>query len=391
MLRAVKYRVVLGMAFLTCHAHTHAQVDFNGFASMAAGQTLSNGKSTFGTDNTFTVDVPNQGKYHDSLSFKEESIFGLQASSDLADGLTVTGQITAAGADNFDAKITWAYAKYRMTDSSYILLGRQRLPLFYYSDFIDVGYAYHWMRPPVEATGGVINEFNGLLINKEYDINDWTASFSAYFGNADEDLARFGNTEVDDLWGIVFNASYDWLQLRAAYSGQKIALVDGQFSTGGKAHDEENPLDVSIWGAAAFADFNDFFLMAEYTSSNFGEYIAVDQFVGQDGSVGWYLSGGIRQDKLTYHLTYHTASLEIDAGVGTTAQAAFGLPFAPFTSDQDIGTKAWTFGVRWDFHPSAAFKVEYTDKEDDNDDGYRNFFGSQSTVSVFSAGVDLVF
>ena len=65
---------------------------------------------------------------------------------DLGEGLSVTGQIVARGVNDFDANFEWAYISYEINDNWTVQAGKKRLPLFYYSDFFDVGYAYVWMR-----------------------------------------------------------------------------------------------------------------------------------------------------------------------------------------------------------------------------------------------------
>lgn len=87
-----------------------ADVNINSFASIVGGQTLSEGDlRTAGTLNgenaVFISDAPSIGIYDDDISFKPDTIFGLQISSQLGDGLSVTGQITGAGGEDFDANI----------------------------------------------------------------------------------------------------------------------------------------------------------------------------------------------------------------------------------------------------------------------------------------------
>ena len=68
--------------------------------------------------------------------------------------------------------------------------------------------------------------------------------------------------------------------------------------------------------------------------------------------------------------------------------------FTPYVSysDFDDGEQGevhntTSFGVRWDFHPSAAFKLQYDDVEDNGGPGLKVAGDSQS----ISFGIDLVF
>lgn len=44
-------------------------------------------------------------------------------------------------------------------------------------------------------------------------------------------------------------------------------------------------------------------------------------------------------------------------------------------------------GIRWDFHPSAAFKIQYDDVKDDGGPGMK-VAGDSKSISL---GIDLVF
>jgi hypothetical protein len=130
-----------------------AEVRINGFASIVAGKTFSEGTDNTSAgsakgESTFQADQPTQGTYDSTLDFKPDTVYGLQFTADLGDKLSVTGQLTGAGGEDFETKVTWAYATYELNENWTVQAGRQRIPLFFYSDFLDVGYAYHWMRPP---------------------------------------------------------------------------------------------------------------------------------------------------------------------------------------------------------------------------------------------------
>lgn len=58
------------------------------------------------------------------------------------ENLSVTGQLVARG-DTSEVKAEWLYLSYQFNPNLRINVGRQRMPLFLYSDYMDVGYAYH--------------------------------------------------------------------------------------------------------------------------------------------------------------------------------------------------------------------------------------------------------
>ena len=119
--------------------NSQAEIVLNGFASIVGGVTTSKDESLSG--------------YDDSISFNQDSFFALQASSDLTEGLSVTAQIMARGENEWDPEFEWAYVAYEATDNLRILAGRQRVPFYMFSDFLDVSYAYPWITP-TEAVYG---------------------------------------------------------------------------------------------------------------------------------------------------------------------------------------------------------------------------------------------
>lgn len=365
----------------------------NGFASLVGGKTFNSDGNT----NRFQADVPNAGSYDDKLNFKPDSIMGLQFSKQLTKEISITTQLTAAGQTDFDAEIGWAYLKYEFSPTQYLLAGQQRLPLFFYSDYIDVGYAYHWIRPPTEATGAIMNNFTGVLFSQSTRLGNWDTTASVYAGAADEDLAQFGPTSADDIYGLVLASSNDWLQLRATYSVQDIGLNSDdpmqQSYSYGVLQDDENPIDLSFWGVASHATIGDGFLAFEYTSTDFGSRpLGLDIAIGTTKSIGWYLTGGWTFGDFTPHITYHVLESPTSKDLGPVLQGFFSLPSDPFNGeDQNAGSTAVTVGLRWDIAPGTAFKMEYTDRDEDYDPAYLGVFGDGKTVSVFSLGLDMVF
>jgi hypothetical protein len=132
--------------------------EFSGFLSLSAGQ---QNKST-----------AIYGDYDDEISFKTDSAVGLQSVSTLTEKFKVTLQLMSRGYsrdqyDDFKPQFEWAFMSYLLTPSWTLVLGRQRIPYYHLSEFLEVGYAYSWVRPPV-ATYPValasVNNFDGASL-----------------------------------------------------------------------------------------------------------------------------------------------------------------------------------------------------------------------------------
>ena len=110
------------------------EIRIDGFASLVYGQTLDKDEGSSAFDGR---------AYGNRADFQTDSLYAVQFRADMTEGMSATAQVIGKGAENFDAKISWAYFTYQLNDSWSVKAGRQRLPYFLYSDFLDVGYAYH--------------------------------------------------------------------------------------------------------------------------------------------------------------------------------------------------------------------------------------------------------
>lgn len=417
-----------------------ADIRINGFASIGGGKTFSEG-----TDNSsnassegeveYSADLPSQGNYNSNFDFKADSIYGVQFSSDLGDGLSATGQITGAGGEDFQATIAWAYISYDINDSWSVQAGRQRIPLFFYSDFLDVGYAYHWMRPPSDINLPV-DSFDGIKLNWQGSLGDWDARSSVYYGTNETDSEAIGELGFDNMIGAVFYASNDWLQLRASHlvgdiwidnlsansldaTQDQIAyqyVIEGglPFADGDanplndatglagiimdkfsrdpdfrEGQGEENANGAVFSSIAAHATFGNAFVVAEYTIYEFDDPVISEGWTEVEG---YYMSAGYRIGSLTPHITYSVNERELDNYFNPVTYANASLdPLTDAAIDGTEKTESITVGLRWDFHPAAAIKFEYQTSADKSDQEIIDVKGDAREVDTFSAGIDIIF
>lgn len=111
-----QYKALTTGIMLALSSPVYADINFNGFARIAAGSTLESGEKLLG--------------YEDSLDFQNESLFALQASADLGEGLSATAQLMSRGRDDFNLEVEWAYLSYELTENTRVNAGHLRLPFF---------------------------------------------------------------------------------------------------------------------------------------------------------------------------------------------------------------------------------------------------------------------
>ena len=134
MKKALLATAVASMAAALAVNVNAADIRWNGFASVAGGISTSTAKRSDGQENELYG-------YDSDFNFRPETKLALQASSDLGNGLSVTAQAIARGADAYTMEMEWAFVTYEFGDSNRVNVGRMRIPFFMYSDYLDVGYA----------------------------------------------------------------------------------------------------------------------------------------------------------------------------------------------------------------------------------------------------------
>lgn len=384
-----KLSVAVAICAVLTSSYVNADVRINGFASIVGGKSLDNDRSLYG--------------YDDDISFKNESIFALQLSADLQDKLSATAQIVARGEDDFDADFEWAYLTYEFTDQLQLSAGKMRVPFYRYSDFIDVGYAYRWIRPPESVYSLPFSTYEGLSLLYNSQLGDWDSTLQVIYGGFDGDIETVtynDEAELNDIAGINWTLSYDWFSARAAYLTGDTSIQlgemneNGDASAGAQINALESLLrqsglntladDIAIdedkgtfIGIGFSIDYNNVLFDTEYTQFEVENSVLTKQSQ-------YYASIGYRMDEVTVHFTYEDNDDKHDSSrfdpiesVPSLNSAINGVLYA-LRSKGNV----YTVGTRYDFHPSAAFKIDFSRYENDK---------TNTDTDVLAVGIDLVF
>ena len=164
-----------------------AEIKFSGYGSIIAGKTLGTVDDPLNPgqkrDEILTADFYDVGQYTNDITFNAESIFALQAVMDLSADFKVTAQLVAKGVDDFEPEFDWYYLTYQASDNLTLMAGRRNIPMYYFSEFSEVGYAYPWMRPPSNLYWWQITQFNGFHAMYNFDWGDYSNTVTAFYGN----------------------------------------------------------------------------------------------------------------------------------------------------------------------------------------------------------------
>ncbi|MBH0056377.1 porin [Pseudoalteromonas sp. SWXJZ94C] len=374
-----KLSVAVAICAVLASSYASAEVKINGFASIVGGKSLDSDRTLY--------------DYDDDISFKNESVFALQLSADLHDKLTATAQIVARGENDFDAEFEWAYVTYEFSDELQLSAGKMRVPFYKYSDFLDVGYAYRWVRPPKSVYGIPFSTYEGLSLVYSSQLGDWDSTLQGFYGAFDGDIDVFGNdlpAELTNFGGVNWSLSYDWFSARAAYivadtsiSSDDSGLIQlvGALNDNGltkTANDLVTDEDKTTFIGVGFSvDYDNFLFDAEYT-----EFEVEDSILAKQSQ--YYASVGYRIDSVIVHFTYEDNDDEHDSSRFDTIESIPSLNAAVNGALEGIRAQSnvYTIGARYDFHPSAAFKIDFSRFDDDI---------TNTETDIVAVGVDLVF
>ena len=412
---------VLSAAIVAVLASTPAQaIQFDGFMTAGAAQIVSIDDADKG--NIYIGGLGDRGISED-LSFEKDSRFGLQISSDITEKMSVVAQLLGRGENNnFNAIIEWAYVDYEFHDTASIHVGKIKQPVYLVNDYVEVGYAYPWIRPPQEVylLNNPLNTVNGIELLLQFPVGPGTLSFQPYLGSNRDDIpnAQGAFFEAENIYGI-----------DVKYAGRGYTVHASNFQCevktfGGFQTDANNPfgapLNVDLNGtgncnvtAAGFnLDLANVVVYAEWTKRTTDEKLS-RAFGDTDA---YYATVGYRFGKFLPHITFASISGEASTFGLSTGNGAItdgSIPFAllpvpggSLNFPVQIQTSI-TAGLRYEVNDSAALKIEYqvVDVEQDPAEladakqGFNyglfntNFSQSspQSKVGIMSVALDVIF
>lgn len=379
-------RFWLWLPLLLSAAAQAVEVNFTGFASVVAGKVLTGERGAISGNPDYpcpcaAADYPNVGIYDDHLGVEPETLLGLQANIPVNDRLSATLQLVTRAVNDYQTEAEWAYVAYDITPQWTVQAGRKRLPLFYYSDFFDVGYAVPWIRPPADLYGWQIVNYTGANLLYRNTFGDWGVTANVWLGEERDnhnrmlaDLYYYGTDVGGDgdndtistpilreAWremiGGYLDLNRDWLQLRLVAMHN---VVDRTL-IGSADGDRQLWLDgvgQQFLGLAANLDLDNLLIRSEFN--------VFDRPKPDDRYYARLVGVGYRLGDFTPMLTVSDFR-EIWPGNAIEKH------------------QTYTASLRWDVSSGVALKAQY-DKL--NDDSQWAFLGDSELIAL---GVDVVF
>jgi len=397
-------------------ASAHA-IQFDGFFTVGAAihndDTNKDNPLAEGAENVYIGSLGDRGITQD-LTFETDTRFGLQISSDISENMSVVAQLLGRGTNsNFDAIVEWAYVDWEFTDWLSLRAGKVKQPVYLVNDYVEVGYAYPWIRPPVEVyyLNNPLNTVNGAELLLSFPVGPGTLSFQPYIGSNRDDIPNSQGQAYFEAENIV--------GIDVKYSGRGYTVHASTFTCDVKTFGGLSgvptafgPVDIDLNGkgecevtsAGLTFDVANVVVYAEWQERTTTDTLS-RPFGDQDA---WYATLGYRIGKWLPHLTY--ATIDGTASTETPGAITGGAPLPPSGVNFPIAVQtSVTAGLRYEVNDSAALKFEYAmvDVEDDPAElaSTNNPFGAnyglfntnlnlaspKDTVGVASIALDVIF
>lgn len=364
----------------------------------------------------------------DEWKIDTDTMLGLQGQLSLQDGLGLTAQVVSRGfsydnTSRYEPQLSWLFLHYDLAPDWQLRVGRLRTPHYLYSDTLEIGYSYAWVRPPVDVYTPLFEplaNFNGADLRTTVavpwgEMQDADLDLQIYAGQTESEFQRFylngqkilGTNLTLGLNMARFRYSLMAIQNDIRSEGQRLLTDNYRLIAG--ADPVLTPLFTPVanqweqndgWFYYHGAGLQ-LFLDRWQLDSEVYTVLAPDEGFGTD-SWGWYLSlqrrigqltpygviGGYRS-KASEHLRRNldNAYADLEAlgpapctpGNETLCQLALGgaallQPIAYDVIEQvNVQETTYTLGLRWDVAPQVAIKGEWQFFE----------FGDESTGNLF--------
>lgn len=304
------------------------------------------------------------GQTNDSWRGDQLSKFGAQLSYGLTDTVGVTVQATAkAQQDEWKANLEWAYLSWQTTDQLMLRAGRLRSPVYMYSESLDVGYSYPWLRLPDEVYSQVqVTNYEGL---------DAVYTVPLSYGSVTFQLAG-GQAKNRDYYAYddQFDIDYDKL------FGASISLATNQFGT----------LRIGYVEAGITTDITG--TVNNHLTGNPNDNLSLlvlDKEKGKFTSIGYQYDNGtwVSNNEWTSRMIENDGLEAIDSFylMGGRRFGDF-LPHVTYAQLDDNGGRqsSWTLGLNYQAAPTVVVKGEY--KRVDTKNGYDGVF-TRNAQEVF--------
>lgn len=326
------------------------RVRFNGFLSVAYGS----------SDND-----AGYADYFEDYDLERESRLGLQGTFAITPATEVIMQLVARGNEQWDPTMEWAYVAHKFNNSLKARVGKMRLPLFMYSDSLEVGYSQPWARPPIEVYDAIpFSSYTGVDGFYEWGFTNSSLTLQGFTGQTEKTVV---NGDVSTLLDIrdILGSSLTWTDfvwtLRGVYSTSDVVIANA------------DAISATFMGIGFGYNNGAWQVLGEFTSTEVDGPAA-------DSESG-YITVARRFNAITPYITYSMLETTDNNERPLSSVQAFTLlttPGSPFFGNpnilsgseiNNIEREGISVGLRWDALTNIALKFDITRASEFGDTG----------------------
>ncbi|MBF0469628.1 MAG: hypothetical protein HQK61_12210 [Desulfamplus sp.] len=361
----------------------------------------------------------------DNLTWRLDSRIGLQVDYHFGQKMELVFQGVLRDRNDPDVKhsIELAYLGIRPLTNMDVRVGRFGYDAFMMSDIRHTGYAYLWVRPPLEFYGWIpIFNIDGADVTWRINQDDAQWRIRVQRGRHDTSLPMGGNSysfDTNDIWSFTIARQSGPFRIKAGYSqfssqneleslsGLHKGLEDIAAATAGMLPDvsaeaaslrndirfKDNGIRYMTIGAA----YDDGTLVAQ---AEIARSMVEGDFI-PNGEMG-YASVGYRLGDFTPYFTFSTinpgrnALHKPESDWSLIEQASLQSSSIRMLNSTAMEQHTYSSGLRWDFHNQASLKFQW-DNTHIHPLGYGlwwrkgNILEQSNTVNLYSISMEFVF
>lgn len=316
-------------------------------------------------------DVPFNGALNDGYDDQGSwsgSRIGLNLNAQINKRVRFATQMFASKEGGFGLDINWGFIDINLSDEMNLRTGKIKFPVGLVNEYVDVGYTLPWIAAPavIYSELGAPNgpqmtreSYTGASLLGSTNSGDWMLGADLFAGEIEMEGAK-----VRELSGLSLTADWDDTVLlqASAYQG----TMRGATNPDGTPNTAMEGAKHSGTMVGFKADWNNVIVYAEHAMITMGNLDMMK-------ATSWYTTVGYQMGKFLPHLTYQS----FEQGKGSMQEDSQGIT---------------TIGLRWDWMPSVALKVELSQIKTDKGFG---LFPQGSTppdnVNMIGLAIDTVF
>jgi len=284
--------------------------------------------------------------YTSDPNFSLGSKLGLQGTFALTEQTQIVGQLVSRGVDDWTPEMEWAFLSHEFDNGFTTRIGRLRVPLYMYSDYLEVGYAQPWANPPADVYSIVpVSSYDGIDIIYDTDLGDASLSLQTSYGHDTDDAEHnpLGvDVKFDNTLGFSATLSYEEWVFRGTYFQSKLKsgkIKGGDLSSLQSFEDDK----AQFTGVGISYDNGSFLAISEYTMSKVEG--------GYSDTESAYITLGYRINAFTPYVNYSYLKTTDDSDRALDPVGSASLNWERTT---------YSIGTRYDISSNLALKLDVT-------------------------------